>query len=205
MVRVVPYLKSHVHCCRRSTSIASAAMPHTPHGIGLCRHDSVLETYTVLHSKHECFPQQHGVAHSLISAATAIVAGFTRRQLQNVPDRLHLALGLRCERDDRCSRVWSVHTALLAALPPPLARTLLNCAYSTSARMQSYVVHGMKCSITAGIVSVSVDPVVSGQSPAAAGDRANKVKLRAQLNTEEVEMGADDLAMEVLRCVRIRT
>jgi hypothetical protein len=69
--------------------------------------------------------------------------------------------------------------------------------------MQSYVVHGLKCSITAGIVSVSVDPVVSGQSPAA-GDRANKVKLRAQLNTEEVEMGADDLAMEVLRCVRIR-
>ena len=28
------------------------------------------------------------------------------------------------------------------------------------------------------------------------GDRANKVKLRAQLNTEEVEMGADELAME---------
>ena len=127
MVRVVPYLKSHVHCCRRSTSIASAAMPHTPHGIGLCRHDTVFDTYTVLHSEHECFPQQHGVAHSLISAATAIVAGFTRRQLQNVPDRLHLALGLRCERDDRCSRVWSVHTALLAALPPPLARTLLHC------------------------------------------------------------------------------
>jgi hypothetical protein len=42
-----------------------------------------------------------------------------------------------------------------------------------------------------------LDRVVSGQSPATAGDRANKVKLRAKLNTEEVEMGADQLAMEM--------